>query len=212
MLDMTWPLRRHIDVFAGIAQFSAEHTDWTCVIDDFATDTIREGRGRNQPYDGVIARVTPELANVAQRRRIPLVNVWYSSPVQNVPTVVPDWDATGRMIGEHLLDRGIRNVIGLIRRGDKAELVEAKAVQDFVRSEGGECQIHRISQRFAHSRERWNRTRTLLEQWLHREAFPVGLFAGVDILGRLVAQACEISVFISRANWPSLPATMNHAV
>lgn len=191
MLDMTWPLRRHIDVFAGIARFAAEHADWACVIDDFATNTLSESRGPHRFYEGVIARVTPQLAKVAKQERVPLVNVWYSSPVKAVPSIFPDWNAVGRLVGDHFLDRGIRNVIALVRRGDKAELAESLEVKRLVEEEGGECQIRRVSQQFAHSRERWKQTWALLEQWLGTTRFPAGLYAGVDILGRLVAQACE---------------------
>lgn len=188
MLDMTWPLRRHIDVFAGIARYASERANWTCVLDDFVTDTIQESRKR--AYDGVIARATPELAKLARQRRIPLVNVWFNSPVKDVPTVTIDSAKAGRLAGDHFIDRGIRNVICLVRRGDRAEFAEAQAIRSTLREEDGSCQINRVSPQFAHSRVRWRETRDLLEHWLRHTPLPAGLYAGVDILGRLVAQSC----------------------
>ncbi len=190
MLDLTWPLRRHIDVFAGVARYASEHGRWSCVVDDFAEDTIAEHRGPGRPYEGVIARVTPRLAEVARRRRLPLVNVWMSSPVKGLPAVLPDGRAAGALVAEHLIDRGIRQAVCLVRHGDKSEYETSNVVARRVREAGGACSILRVSLRFAHNRARWRETRGALEAFLRDSPLPVGIYAGVDILGRLVAQTC----------------------
>ncbi|MEX2216155.1 MAG: substrate-binding domain-containing protein [Phycisphaeraceae bacterium] len=189
MLEMTWPLRRHIDVFAGITRYAAEQADWACVVDDFADHSITEGKGK-PIYQGVIARVTPALVTAAARRKLPLVNVWFSSPVRRVPSVFPDFAAGGQLVAEHLEHRGVRQVLCLIRRGDRGEQMTADTIMRHFHTQGDHCRIERVSPRFAHTRENWIATHKLLADCLHSMSPPVGIYAGDDILCRMVAQAC----------------------
>ena len=180
-LDLTWALRRHFDVFAGVARYAAERADWACVVDDFAEDTLGEhggrgrGAGRGLPYHGVIARVTPGLARVARQRKLPIVNTWLSTPVRDVPSVVPDSAAAGRLLADHLIDRGIRQTICLIRRGDVSERRSAQSVAALMGAADGACQIVAVSQKFARNRERWRQTRAVLEEWIRKSPLPVGV-------------------------------------
>ncbi len=54
-LDLTWNLKRHTDVFAGVARYAQEHEEWQCIIDDFATDSLQRHTGRRRLYDGSLA-------------------------------------------------------------------------------------------------------------------------------------------------------------
>ena len=65
-LDMTWNLRRHTDLFAGIARFAQTNTQWQCTVDDFAHDTLAEHTARTCPYDGIIGRVSCRCALLAE--------------------------------------------------------------------------------------------------------------------------------------------------
>ncbi len=102
-LDLTVYLKRHTDIFAGAVRYAAEQDEWTCVIDDFVTHTLEGSQKRRVPYQGILGRATPQLAEVAKRRRLPLVNVWRSSPVPGLYGVYPDFARAGEMAAEHLV-------------------------------------------------------------------------------------------------------------
>jgi len=190
MLDLTWNLKRHTDVFAGVAHYAHEH-DWQCIIDDFATDTLKRLKGRPRPYDGIIGRVTPELAEVARRRKLPLVNVWYSSPVKGGASVLYDPRGAGELMAEHLLARGIRRFLCLVRRTDAGEKAIAQRVEQLAKEHSGTCETFRVSLRFAHSAAQWRKTRATIDKWLRHVPTPAGVVCGVDILTRHIVQICD---------------------
>jgi LacI family transcriptional regulator len=118
MLDLDWPYKRHHGVFAGTQQYAQECGQWECILDAHPQQTLAEGRHSKPVYDGIIARVGPQLGETAKRLGVPMVNVWTNSPVTDVPLVSPDFEAVGRMAARHLMGRGFRHFgfLGLSRQ------------------------------------------------------------------------------------------------
>ena len=83
MLNLEWPYKRHSGVFAGTQQY-AEEQDWHSIIDEFAHDTLPARASKSIPYDGVIARANPQLAERANRLGVPVVNIWNRSPARGL--------------------------------------------------------------------------------------------------------------------------------
>jgi LacI family transcriptional regulator len=139
MLELDWPYERHVGVFAGTQRYARERgAAWDCVIDEFAHETLREGRGR-RAYDGVIARATAELADVARRRRVPVVNTWFDSPAEALPCVSPDFAAVGRLAAEHLLGLGLRRFACVSIRENRAQALAVEAFHRELRAAGFDC-------------------------------------------------------------------------
>ena len=108
-LEWEWPYKRHAALFAGTQQY-ARQQGWESIIDEFVAENLPARRTKAIPYDGVIARETENLATRTARLGIPLVNVWFNSPVlDQLPGVFPDYAASGRIRAEHLLARGLRH-------------------------------------------------------------------------------------------------------
>ena len=105
MLDLDWPFKRHVSTFAGTQQYGQEH-GWHSIMDEFVDEKLSVNSPLSVPYDGIIARASKKLAVRAARLKIPLVNVWRSSPAwRSVPGVFPDYAAAGCLRAEHLLSR-----------------------------------------------------------------------------------------------------------
>src|SRR4051812_21758969 len=104
-LELHWPYKRHAAVFSGMQAYAQAH-GWHCTVDEYVEDTLT--RQTETPiYDGIIARATSLLARRAARLKIPVVNVWASSPAAaRLPGVLADFTAMGRLRAEHLLSRG----------------------------------------------------------------------------------------------------------
>ncbi|HEY3318996.1 MAG TPA: substrate-binding domain-containing protein [Planctomycetota bacterium] len=213
MLDLEWPFRRHVDVFVGTQWFARERATWDCVLDEFASETLQLCRPGRAPYDGIIARATPELERQARRHGIPVVNVWYNSPARGLPGVFADFRAYGQMAAEHLLARGFRRFACLSGRGDSAQSLEVQAFHEAIQRAGFRCNCRVVARQTTRNRTSSQRFHSALDEWIASWSAPVGVFVTFpDATGRHVAAACqrhglripEDAALIASDNEPSL--------
>jgi LacI family transcriptional regulator len=191
MLDLEWPHKRHANVFVGIQQY-ARKCDWETIIDEYVDDTLLTRRSGASPYNGVIARATKALAVRAARLKVPLVNVWASSPVyKQVPSVVPNFAAMGRLRAEHLLARGFRRFGALTAESDEGNRLELEAFVGTLQAAGCACIGARIPLSPHSTLHRWRRTEQTIADWMDGLKPPIGLYVGHDWNGRMVAQMCR---------------------
>lgn len=190
-LDLSWPLRRHLDVFAGIQQYTREAPQWTFEVDEFIQDRLGSSRGR-RPYDGLIARATPALAAAARRAGVPLVNTWFNSPVRDeLPGVFPDLSAIGRLAAEHLLERGFRHFGCLGVRGEQGQRLLTSEFHRVIRNSGGRCSCARAARAYYKTPRAWARFQDTLSAWIGSWTPPMGvLIAYFDTTARYVVNAC----------------------
>jgi len=211
MLELEWPYKRHAGIFAGTQKYAQEH-GWHSIIDEYAGDTLpakkkgtdpvsrngpkgaaqKRGPSPFSPYDGVIARATKTLAERGAKAHVPVVNVWYSSPVfDKLPGVFADFAAIGRMRAEHLLSRGLRRFATLTSTSEHAHRVELAAFRDKLHEAGFSCDSARIPLHVSSTLNQWRKTdqtiAALIEDWEP----PIGVYVGMEMHGRLVAQVCQ---------------------
>ncbi len=191
MLDLEWPYKRHASVFAGTQQF-ADEQGWESIIDEYVYDTLASHRTKSVSYDGIIARATKPLAERAARLKVPVVNVWNSSPVREVlPGVFPDFTLAGRLRAEHLLSRGLRNFAALGCRGDYAHDLETKEFRRVLRNAGCKCMTAWMALTFSKTLSQWRKTEHSLATWMDEWQLPVGVYVGSENIGRIVVQKCR---------------------
>jgi LacI family transcriptional regulator len=191
-LELSWPLHRHLDVFAGTQQYARKAPGWTFEIDEFPQERFRASGSGRRPYDGLIARATPELAAAARRAGIPLVNTWFNSPVRDrLPGVFPDLSAVGRLAAEHLLERGFRRFGCLGVRGETGQRLATAAFHRALRDAGCGCTCARESSTYYETPRGWARFQKSLEAWIDTWTPPVGLLiVYYDTTARYVVNAC----------------------
>ncbi len=189
MLELEWPYKRHHEVFAGIMHYAQQRGNWECIPELFAGSP--PGAERSQaPYDGVIARVTRPLAEWARGAGIPLVNVWFSSPVTDVPLVAPDIAAAGRMAAEHLMARGFRHFgfLGIARQ--KPIKVQLGGFRAALAESGFSCSSLLVADRYWAGPKNWQRFSARLDEWIDSWSLPIGVCVSYDLLCRYLACAC----------------------
>lgn len=191
-LELSWPMHRHLDVFAGTQEYARQAPGWTFEIDEFIHERLRGPASRRQTYDGLIARATPELAAAARRAGIPLVNTWFNSPVRDLlPGVFPDLSAIGRLAAEHLLERGFRRFGCLGVRGEAGQHLTTAAFHRVLRDSGCGCSCARESVEYYETPRAWARFQGTLEAWIDSWTPPLGLLISyVDTTARYVVNAC----------------------
>lgn len=191
MLELMWPYRRHIDVFAGTQSFAQENGCWDCVIDEHVPKALAANRS-DPPYDGVIARMTRALDREARRCGIPVINVWFNSPVRSCPSVFPDFRAHGRMAAEHLLERGFRNFACLSGTGDRAHGIDVEAFHETIGEAGFACQCAVVPRHYDEEAKAFQEFHRIATKWVAGWKRPVGVFvAFFDIMGRYVAEMAK---------------------
>jgi len=192
MLDLQWPYKRHAAVFAGTQKY-AEEQGWHSIIDEFAHDSLSASKHGSVAYDGIIARANLRLLKAARGRRVPVVNVWGSSPVRDeLPGVFPDYAVVGRQCAEHLLARGFANFATLTPLKNRTQ---DSVVGEFVRvvkEAGCECSIENVPRDPWRDAAHWRRTVQRLEGCVKSWRPPVGVYIVDEGIGRMAAQACRL--------------------
>lgn len=187
MLEMKWPYKRHVGVFAGTQRY-AEERGWDSIIDEHAGDTLPMRRSKAIPYDGVIGRATKKLAERASRLGVPVVNVWFTSPVRGkLPGVFADFAASGRMRAEHLLTRGL-NRFAAMSCEDRGAKVEVVAFREVVQEAGFPCLVINLPLDPTRSYATQQKSEARIEEWMNQWQLPIGIFVYSDDVGRIVAQ------------------------
>lgn len=189
MLELESGYKRHTSAFVGMQKYALEQ-GWELVIDEYADDTLPARRAKSLPYDGVIARATRKLAERAAQSRVPVVNIWLNSPVQQkLPGVFPDYLAIGQMRAEHLLSRGL-NKFAVLRTATIAHELETQGFRAALDEAGYDCQVRKVPLLPAKNLRSWRKTEQILTAALASWQFPVGVFVGAEDVGRLLAQLC----------------------
>lgn len=189
-LDLRWPLKRHAHIFAGTQRYADEH-GWESVIDEYADEHLSEASARSLMFDGVIARASAKLADCCRRHGLPLINVWFNSPVQHdLPGVFPDMAAVGRLQAEHLVSRGLRR-FAVLTCEDDAQKLAAQSFRATIASAGGECVGEKLPLDPSRTFAAWQRTEQRIEAWMEHWQLPIGVSIASEEAGRMVIQICR---------------------
>ncbi len=188
VIDLDWPYKRHHEVFAGIHHYATTHSKWRINLDLYAGQTLKS---RRLSYDGIIGRITSQTAGTAGSADISMVNVWISSPARDVPTVVPDVKAAGRMAAKHLLAKGFVNFGFLGFKQHSANAIELEGFQSTLSEKGFSCTSLMVPASYTSDPKKWQRFITKLDEWIDTWPLPMGILASYDLLGRYLICACE---------------------
>ena len=187
-INMGYPFCHHYQPFAGIQHYAREHADWECVVDPFVSLVGKHADDRKM--DGVIGRVSADLATQATRARVPIVNIWSGSPARKIPSVLPDFRAATGLAVEHLLNRGYRRLAfhGFSRNGGTlAALAEFKAL---LRATKFPATTQLINDKFDESMQAWRTVREQIEKWIGTWKPPLGVIVYQVTLCRNLADIC----------------------
>ena len=192
-IDLNWSLKHHQATFAGIHRY-VQDRGWKCTVWPHPPPRGLEiGKaGARTFYDGVIGRVTPELAELASAAEVPLVNVWMGSPVKDVPLVAPDMHRCGWIAAEHMLARGINKLGYLGFRGDDFSREQLRGFRDAIEIAGaGECRVLNVPVSYSSTAANWDKFHTRLIEWIRGWDPPFGVHTSADMLARYLANAAE---------------------
>jgi LacI family transcriptional regulator len=182
--------------FRGMHEYARKHGNWVISISlppvpdsNFSNLTAQSLQG--WPGDGAILAIGSRAdARAARRLDIPVVNLSGTLDHADLPRVMVDQCAIGRLAAEHLLERGLRR---LAYCGASALWYSQQRCLGFaLRAEraGVPCEIFKMPCG-ADARVPWHSRGAPLGRWLERLERPVGVMAMNDHLARVVVDQCQ---------------------
>lgn len=190
-LDLDWGYKRHLEVYAGCQKY-ADEAGWQCTINPAADRLLKRAAAAAPPFDGIIARASRSLADAASQAGVPVVNVWLNSPVRGLPSVFPDFVASGAMAAGHLLRRGFRQFGYLGFQRDIDSQQQLHGFRNVTREAGYPCTVHRFARNFSSGNaEGWEEFVVDLERWIDTWETPIGIFVCQDLFCRHLIDVCR---------------------
>ncbi|NQT87792.1 helix-turn-helix domain-containing protein [bacterium] len=167
-LDPTRSGPQHHDTWLGVRRY-AEERDWQVVPDPFALTHPVER------YDGIITLAPPR--NLQGGYSGPTVCTAPTESTRAISHVTPSHRRAGGMAARHLLSRAYTRLgaIGCHRRTPSTRQLEAFLATARLRATALSSIIvgsHTLTRGLT-----WNRFHDIVERWLDRLKFPVGIFA-----------------------------------
>ena len=189
-LELDQGFKRHQESYAGCHQY-ADTAGWHCTIEPAIDRVLTESKG-STPFDGILARATPEIAKAARKKNIPLVNIWLNSPVQELPSVFPDFEGSGVLAAEHLLARGFRHLAYLGYRSDIDSRLQSEGMRKVTRRENCNLTTHRFSRTSMEGPARgWQPFVTGIQSWIESWQLPIGVLVCNDVFCRYLIDICR---------------------
>lgn len=179
----------HHGPYQGVVNYAQKH-GWHCVVDPYLVGVT--GRSGVADYDGVVGRISAEIAEATEEHGIPLVNLWQNSPVKNIPSVLFDHREGARLAATHLIQAGYRRLGHLGLNLDDINRLETMGINDAIKASGRPVPLEsiRVSHDFEASREGVIRTRGALTDWVRQFDQPVGVIVQACHPARYLAQIC----------------------
>lgn len=194
-LVVSWNLAYCRSVLRGIRRFALDRPSWVLSpIDPQAGDDPMSVLRSLRPT-GVIAHVyQPRLAAGLRRLGVPTVNVSGVLPATKLPRVGIDDVAVGRVVAEHLLDRGLRAFAFVGHAHHGYSIDRAAGFVETLARHGFEVQVYEHptpgADRFDTQGRPWALDARVRE-WVARLPNPVGLLACNDMWGVQITEACR---------------------
>jgi LacI family transcriptional regulator len=179
----------------GVAAYARDRGGWNLYIEE--DPLAKLPRLDRWNGDGIIANFDERrVAQAVSGLKIPVVAIgsghhWYD-PHSGIPYLTTDNHAIGRLAAEHLLDCGFSRLAFFGNPPDRRHPwshEREQAFQERARSADVSCTVY-----LGHpiGAQHWIQQLDELANWLKELERPVGVFAGTDICGRQILEACQM--------------------
>ncbi|GAB6165128.1 DNA-binding transcriptional regulator [Thermostilla marina] len=176
-------------ILRGIAKYLASHHHWSVFLEQRDLTSRLPEWLPSWKGDGIISRfTTPQLLKIVDRSGIAFVDVTDRRPAADHPLVWSDHLEIGRIAAEHFLERAFEN---FAFAGFSDEHWSALRLEAYRRRlEGHDVHVFQ-SAWYGPEAPSWDRLRHDLSDWIAGLPKPVAIFAGNDVRGLHVLDACN---------------------
>ncbi|MFZ9935466.1 MAG: substrate-binding domain-containing protein [Luteolibacter sp.] len=169
-------------ILEGISRFVQRKPDWRIAYFDRERKELAELLATWEGDAIICTVVDPRFHEAALGRRIPIINVAGLIDEMEIPTVLSDDEAIGRMAAEHFIGRGFNEFAFLSRRdGGQYANDRGTGFRKRISEVGGTFRPLTISMSGGDAE---------LREKLAKLPRPLALFASLDRLGAMAIEAC----------------------
>lgn len=175
----------------GVRRYLTLHGPWSVFIESRALESEPPPWLKSWRGDGILTRTgTQKMADVIRDVGVPTVELRSTRLKHNFPFIGADNENLGRMIAEHLLERGFRQ-FAIYDLGTEVFFEQRRqSFVDTVSELGYPVSIHRIPGNREQPAD-WESHQEALADWLQKLPKPVGVMACTDQLGFWLLDACR---------------------
>ncbi|TWT84304.1 Xylose operon regulatory protein [Planctomycetes bacterium CA13] len=188
LIDVQNPLRRRLDVLAGIRQVAVS-ANWETTLIPVADFSFSQHR--KWSFDGIVGRIGRSLATKVKKRNIPTVNVWLNTDATGLTGVYPDWHQAGQMATQHLLSLGFRRLAYVGFSNDRGVEMQLAGYESLAHDIAIEHSVNRINRSYSQSISSWQSFSNQLDKLVGRLEPRTGVCVSDDFLGRFIIERCE---------------------
>lgn len=179
------------DLLRGIRRYISEHGPWSVFMELRALESGAPPWLRSWKGQGIITRTgSQKMADAIRRTRLPVVEVRATKLRHPFPFIGADNHAIGRMVAEHLLERGYNKfaVYSL-----DTEVFFEERIRAFTRMalDHGYFVVNSPPHVRGERPQSWERHQAQLVRWLRALPKPIGIFACTDQLGFWLLDAAK---------------------
>lgn len=186
-LRVDQPYPHHQGIYLGIQRYAREHRHVQFVIDEHPAHAF-DGHQPSDPYDGVIARASPELQDRLKRMGVPLVNVMFQHHCSGIAGVYPDPRMMGRQAVDHLLDRGFYRLVVMFGQSYRHAVQVSKAFEERAKEAGAQCEVRDLPDGVYREPLDWRRFVASISSVLESITPPTGIFVRNAEAARMIVQ------------------------
>ncbi len=179
------------DLLQGVGHYIAERGPWSVFLERRALESRPPPWLRTWRGDGILTRTGSQaMADMIRRLGVPTVELRATKLRHSFPGVGADNHAAGRMVAEHLLERGFRR-FGVYKIGTEVYFEQRhEAFVEALRERGCPCEVYHVPGQ-GETPAHWETHENRLAQWVKRLPKPVGIMACTDQLGFWLLDACR---------------------
>jgi LacI family transcriptional regulator len=178
-------------VLKGILRYARQIDSWSLYLPE-------QERGAPPPAwlnrwqgDGFLARVeTPQIAEIIQRTKLPVVDLSAARLIQDIPWVETDDQAIAQLAFDHLRERGYREFAFCGVSPFNWSKLRREAFEQLCKQQGLTC--HSYEARSTHDpKYSWDEDRQMLANWIKQLPQPAGIFACYDYQAQKILDVCR---------------------
>ncbi|HWL09830.1 MAG TPA: DNA-binding transcriptional regulator [Planctomicrobium sp.] len=175
----------------GVRQYISEHGPWSVFVELRALESSPPPWLKTWRGDGILTRTSNQrMADLICKVGVPAVELRATRLKLPFPFVGVDNDLLGKMVANHLLDRGFRHFALYDLDTEEYFVQRQQSFLKAVGQAGYQVNVYHAPDQ----RERpvnWERHQDQLARWVHGLPKPVGILACTDQLGVWLLDACH---------------------
>ncbi len=175
-------------IIKGIYAYIKEHGRWDVFLGEYSRGEPNPEWMLSWKGDGIIARIENKaIAELVSHCNLPTVDLSAANLISGIPWVETDDKSIARLAVDHLVECGFKH-FGFAGTSFNWSKWRGDHFSAYLTRLGFRSHFLPLAK---HTRLNWLEEQENIQSWLTILPKPIGIFAGYDLMGRLIIDACN---------------------